>query len=71
MTDVSQPGQAGTLQITPAMVDAGVFALTYFYDHEEDGLENSRATVVGILRAVFDGHNHLVDCSRSIPSELS
>ena len=63
--------QAGALEITPAMIEMGVFALSYFYDPEESGLENSRTAVLGIIRAVFDGNNHLVDCSRSVSCELS
>lgn len=74
MAELLSRGQAGALsqvEITPAMVEAGVLALIRHYDPEEDGLDNARLAVRAILVAAFDSGDHVSNLDGGVPSELS
>lgn len=43
--------QAGAIEITPEMIEAGVQAHVLHYDPEDEGLTNLRETVRAVLRA--------------------
>ena len=69
--DVRDSGQAGAIEITSKMIDAGVLALIRHYDADEDGLDNSRVTVSAIIAAVLKNDNHVVNLSGCVARELS
>ena len=68
---VSDSRQAGTIEVTPAMIEAGVFALIHYYDRNEDGLDNSRLTVSAIIAAVFKHTDHFMNLDGGFARELS
>jgi hypothetical protein len=61
--------QADTIEITPAMIEAGVMALIGNYDQDEDGIENTRLTVFEIIRAALQRCNHFANCDGRIAGE--
>lgn len=65
-------GQAGAeIEITPAMIAAGVQALVRHYDPEEGGLDNIKLTVRAVLVAGFNCGDHGTDIQGGIARELS
>jgi len=59
-----------TVEVTPAMIDAGVLAFMVAYDPEAEGIDNLRSAIAAVLDAGINSVDHLAHRTRSRTGEF-